>query len=157
MKIELWYVGKNAFPFVEEGFKTFDKRIKRYNPFTVKCIPDVKSGKNISPAIIKTSESKKILSNLTSDDYLILLDENGKSYRSIEFSEQLNQWLQVSKKRLIFLIGGAFGFDQTIYDRSNERLSLSNMTFSHQMIRLIFMEQLYRGFTIIKNEKYHNE
>ncbi|MBT8220712.1 MAG: 23S rRNA (pseudouridine(1915)-N(3))-methyltransferase RlmH [Bacteroidia bacterium] len=157
MKIELWYIGKNAFPFVEDGMKIFEKRIKRYNPFEIVCIQDVKSGKKIESKTIMANEARKILTKLTKDDFVIILDENGKIYGSKSFSEQVNTWLQISKKRLIFLVGGAFGFDQSIYDRSNVQLSLSKMTFSHQLIRLIFLEQLYRGFTILRNEKYHNE
>lgn len=157
VKIEMWYIGKTSFAFVREGTAEFGKRINRYNGFQEVCIPDVKSGKNHPPAQIKKAEADKLLSLLKSDDFLILLDEKGKTYRSMAFSKQLNQWLLSSKKRIIFLIGGAWGFDQRIYYRANAKLSLSDMTFSHQLIRLIFVEQLYRAFSILNNEKYHNE
>lgn len=157
MKIELWYIGKTAFPFIKEGIDEFSKRIGRYNSFSERCIPDVKSGKKVPPAKIKKAEADKILNQLKSDDLLVLLDEKGKTYRSIQFANQLSKWMMLSKKRIIFLIGGAWGFDQEVYDRADYKLSLSEMTFSHQLIRLIFVEQLYRAFTILKNEKYHNE
>lgn len=153
----MWYIGKTAFSFVKEGVAEFSKRINRYTGFSEVCIPDVKSGKNHPPTLIKKTEANKILSILKSDDLLILLDEKGKTYRSIEFAKQLNKWQLNSKKRIIFLIGGAWGFDESIYKRADAKLSLSDMTFSHQLIRLIFIEQLYRGFTILNNEKYHNE
>lgn len=157
MKIELWYIGKTAFSFVKEGVTEFSKRINRYNGFSEVCIPDVKSGKNHPPALIKRGEGEKIQALLRTDDLLILLDEKGKTYRSKAFAKQLNQWQLSSKKRIVFLIGGAWGFDDSIYNRADAKLSLSEMTFSHQLIRLIFIEQLYRGFTILNNEKYHNE
>ena len=156
MKIELWYIGKTSFPFVQEGMQEFSKRIGRYNPFDEVCIPDVKSSKKNSPNYIKQEEAKKIITLLKSDDFLILLDEKGKAYDSLSFSRQFNKWLMISKKRLVFLIGGAWGFDSLIYNRANAQVRMSNMTFSHQLIRLIFLEQLYRAFTILNNEKYHN-
>ncbi len=157
VKIELWYIGKTSFSFVKDGVSEFSKRINRYNGFAEVCIPDVKSGKNHPPVQIKKAESKKLLTSLKSTDLLILLDEKGKTYKSIAFANQLNQWLLSSKRRIVFLIGGAWGFDESIYTRADAKLSLSDMTFSHQLIRLIFTEQLYRGFTILNNEKYHNE
>jgi len=157
VKIELWYIGKTAFTFVKDGVAEFSKRINRYNKFSEVCIPDVKSGKNHPPALIKKAEGEKIMALLKPDDLLILLDEKGKTYRSVSFAKQLNQWQLSSKKRIIFLIGGAWGFDSPVYERANAKLSLSDMTYSHQLIRLIFLEQLYRGFTILNNEKYHNE
>lgn len=157
MKIELWYIGKTSFPFVKEGIGEFSKRISRYNSFSERCIPDVKSGKKVPPTQIKKAEADKILAQLKSDDLLVLLDEHGKTYRSVKFANQLNSWMLSSKKRMIFLIGGAWGFDEQVHHRADFKLSLSDMTFSHQLIRLIFVEQLYRAFTILKNEKYHNE
>jgi 23S rRNA (pseudouridine1915-N3)-methyltransferase len=111
----------------------------------------------LSSELLKAKEGEMILAKLEKDDYLVLLDERGKQFSSIEFSQWLEKQQFSARKRLIFLIGGAFGFSQAIYDRANAQLSLSRMTFSHQMIRLFFIEQLYRGFTILKNEKYHNE
>jgi len=157
VKIELWYIGKTTFSFVKEGVSAFSKRINRYTGFSEVCIPDVKSGKSHPPALIKRGEAEKIEALLRPDDLLILLDERGKKYRSVAFAKQLNQWQLSSKKRIIFLIGGAWGFDEAIYKRADAKLSLSEMTFSHQLIRLIFVEQLYRGFSILNNEKYHNE
>lgn len=157
MRIEAWYIGKTAEQYLKDGCSIFEKRIKRFLPFEVVVIPDVKNGKNAAPAQLKQLEGEKILSKLGSDDFLVLLDEKGKQFTSREFASQLNRWTMLSHKRLIFLIGGAFGFSDKVYDRSNAKLSLSKMTFSHQMIRLFLLEQIYRGMAIQKNLPYHND
>lgn len=156
MKIECWAIGKTAFDYVKVGMSLYEKRLKHYCLFDFVVLPDVKNPP-LSSEALKAKEAEIILSKLEKDDFLVLLDERGKQFSSVEFSQWLEKQQLNGKKRVIFLIGGAFGFAQTVYDRSNAQISLSRMTFSHQMIRLFFIEQLYRAFTILKNEKYHNE
>lgn len=152
--IKLIYFGKSKFSFVEEGVQIFVKRIKHYTKFeTQQLIPKYKGNDSVS---IKKIEAQQLNKLLTPKDYLILLDEGGKTYDSMRFADQLTKW-RMQSPNLVFVIGGAYGFDQEIYQRCNAKLSLSSMTFSHQLIKVIFLEQLYRGFTIINNEAYHNE
>jgi 23S rRNA (pseudouridine1915-N3)-methyltransferase len=155
MKIELWVVGKTAFKYLDEGVALYEKRLKHYTSFELVILPDAKGPLSIDA--LKTKEGELILNRLSKDDVLVLLDENGKHQTSIEFSKYIENQQVNSTKRLVFQIGGAFGFSDAVYNRANAKLSLSKMTFSHQMIRLFFVEQLYRAFTIIKGEKYHNE
>lgn len=156
MKIELWVVGKTAFKYLEEGISVYEKRLKHYVHFDLVVLPDIKNPP-LSTEALKTKEGELILAKLTKDDYLILLDEKGKQMTSMDFSSFIEQQQVNAVKRIVFQIGGAFGFSDAVYTRANRELSLSKMTFSHQMIRLFFVEQLYRAFTIIKGEKYHNE
>lgn len=156
MKIELWVVGKTAFKYLEEGTSVYEKRLKHYVHFDLVVLPDIKNPP-LSTEALKTKEGELILAKLTKDDYLILLDEKGKQMTSMDFSSFIEQQQVNAVKRIVFQIGGAFGFSDAVYARANRELSLSKMTFSHQMIRLFFVEQLYRAFTIIKGEKYHNE
>jgi 23S rRNA (pseudouridine1915-N3)-methyltransferase len=158
MKIELWYIGKNAFDFVQSGINIYRKRIEKYVTFSIEEIPDVKNqGAKSNSILLKKLEGKSILKKLNDSDILILLDESGKSLGSLPFSEYLNNYLISGKKKIVFLIGGAYGFDEKVYSRAQGSLSLSPMTFSHQLIRIVFLEQLYRGFTILRGEPYHNE
>jgi 23S rRNA (pseudouridine1915-N3)-methyltransferase len=156
MKVELWVVGKTAFKYLDEGIALYEKRLKHYTSFELVVLPDVKNPP-LSTDALKTKEGELILNRLTKDDVLVLLDENGKHQTSIEFSKFIENQQNNATKRLVFQIGGAFGFSEAVYSRANFKLSLSKMTFSHQMIRLFFVEQLYRSFTIIRGEKYHNE
>lgn len=156
MKIELWVIGKTAFKYLDEGIAVYEKRLKHYVNFDLVVLPDIKNPP-LSIEALKTKEGELILAKLTKDDYLILLDEKGKQMTSIDFSTFIEQQQINAVKRVIFQIGGAFGFSEAVYARANRELSLSKMTFSHQMIRLFFVEQLYRAFTILKGEKYHNE
>jgi 23S rRNA (pseudouridine1915-N3)-methyltransferase len=156
MKIELWVVGKTAFKYLEEGIALYEKRLKHYTTFELVVLPDVKNPP-LSTDALKTKEGELILNRLTKDDVLVLLDENGKQQTSMEFSKFIENQQINATKRVVFQIGGAFGFSEAVYNRANFKLSLSKMTFSHQMIRLFFVEQLYRGFSIIRGEKYHNE
>ena len=157
MKIELWYIGKTAFPYLKEGMQIYEKRLKKYFPFKTELIPDVKNARKMSPKELKQKEGDLILKKLKKEDFLILLDEKGKEMSSVQFAAFLEKKLHHSHKRIIFQIGGAFGFSDEIYQRANSKLSLSKMTFSHQMIRLFVLEQLYRGMSILNNEPYHNE
>ncbi len=149
--------GKTEMPFIEEGCKTFEDRIKRYLPFQTRVIPALKNTKNLSPDIQKNQEASLILKSLLPMDFVVLLDEKGDEFRSAAFAEFIQKQMNKGIKRLVFVVGGPYGFDQSIYQRANAQLSLSQMTFSHQLIRLIFMEQLYRALTILKGEPYHNE
>lgn len=157
MKVEFWVIGKTSFDYLDKGNDIYLNRIKHYVPFKMEVIPDIKNRKKLSSDQIKTKEGEMILPKLSSADFLILMDERGKQRSSSEFSEYLQNMLQLSYKRLIFLIGGAYGFSDAVYERSNAKMSLSKMTFSHQMVRVIFLEQFYRALTIMKNEPYHHE
>ena len=156
MKFEYWVIGKTKKKHFVEAEQEFLKRITRYTKLTYRTFPDVKGTGN-DPSVSKSKESEMILGQLGNGDHLILLDENGKHYTSVEFSKQISKYQLASSKRVIFLTGGAYGFHQDIYNQAKEKLSLSKMTFSHQMVRTFFLEQLYRAFTILKGEKYHNE
>lgn len=156
MKVELWVIGKTAFPYLEDGIHLYTKRLQHYLPFELVVLPDVKQSKNLSKAQIKTREGELVLKKVESSDVLLLLDERGKQYSSEDFAQALEGFLQKSAKRLIFLVGGAYGFSDEVYKRADAMLSLSKMTFSHQMVRLFFVEQLYRALTILRNEPYHH-
>lgn len=156
MKVELWMLGKTSFPYLKEGIQLYEKRLKHYLSFERCVLPDIKNAKNLKEAQLKIKEGQVILKKLKKEDYLILLDENGKMFTSIQLATFVEAQLQQSHKRIIFLIGGAYGFSDAIYQRSQKKLSLSKMTFSHQMVRLIFIEQLYRAMTILRNEPYHH-
>ena len=156
MKVEFWVVGKTNEKYLKEGIDIYIKRLSHYLPFKMVVISDVKTSKGMNPIQLKEREGNSILQKLKSEDLLILLDERGKSFESVAFSRYLDQLLMRPGRRLIFLVGGAFGFSDAIYKRAQGKLSLSEMTFSHQMIRLFFVEQLYRAMTILRNEPYHN-
>ncbi len=154
MKIEFWYIGKTNEKYLEQGIKIFEKRLKHYCKFASVCIKDVKPGQNAIET--KRREGEVILAKLDKSDYLVLLDEVGEMYTSEKFAQQMNKLQMQSSRKIVFLVAGAFGADQKLQERANKLLSLSKMTFSHQMIRIFFLEQLYRAFTILRNEKYHN-
>jgi len=156
MKIRLLCVGKTNFTFLKEGEQEYMNRLIHYCNFERLDIADVKTGASLSQNELKNKEGQLILSKVNSSDFLILLDEKGKSLSSMDFSSFIEKKGMHGKTTIIFVIGGAFGFSPEVYDRANELVSLSKMTFSHQLIRLIFLEQLYRSFTILKGEKYHH-
>jgi len=156
MKIELWAIGKTSEKYLEAGIGIFEKRLKNYLPFSLVVLPNIKV-KTIDSQLITKEEGKLILSKLAPDDWLVLLDEQGQQFTSMELSRWLERRLGDSRRKMVFLIGGAFGFSPDVYARSNESLALSKLTFSHQMVRLFCLEQLYRAMTILKNEPYHNE
>lgn len=155
MKIEIWWIGKTFQDFTLKGYTEFLKRIQRYNSIEIVEFSDIKG--QLTAEKVKQLEAEKLLAKLKPDDYLILLDEKGISLNSVEFAQFIEKRENQSTKKIIFLIGGAFGFDDKVYERSNYKISLSKMTFSHQLIRLIFMEQLYRAYTILHGFPYHNE
>lgn len=156
MKITLIQTGKTHFKFIEEGFNEYVKRLKHYCKFEIKLLEIPSRLKNSVPDKIKNIEAELILKNISSNDFIILLDEKGKEFSSIQFAKFLEKQ-SLHQASLTFVIGGAYGFSDEIYKRANDKISLSAMTFSHQIIRLIFAEQLYRAFTIIKSEPYHHE
>lgn len=156
MKIELIQVGKTVNKIFVEGINEYLGRIKHYVPFNITTIPEIKNTKSLSESQQKTLEGTLILKQLQAQDTVVLLDEHGKEFRSVEFAVWLEKQQQVAR-RLVFVIGGPYGFSDDVYERANSKISLSKMTFSHQMVRLIFCEQLYRACTIIQGEPYHHE
>ena len=157
MKIVLLTIGKTSVRYLLDGILHYQNRLKHYIPFEIIEIPNIKKAQNLSKAELKRKEGLLITQHLQSSDYVILLDDKGKTSSSLEFAQKLESWLNSGKKRLLFVVGGAYGFSDEIYSKAPEKCSLSKMTFSHQMVRLFFAEQLYRAFTILKNEPYHHE
>lgn len=157
MKITLFAIGKTDNKHLISLQDVYLKRLKHYISFELVIIPDIKNVKNLSEEQKKKLEGMEILKRISSSDHVVLLDENGKSYSSVGFSEFLLKKMNSGLKNLVFVIGGPYGFSEEIYARSNGKLSLSKMTFSHQMVRLFFIEQLYRANTILRNEPYHHK
>lgn len=156
MKIELIQVGKTVNRIFVDGINEYLGRIKHYVPFSITTIPEIKNTKSLSESQQKNLEASLILKQIQAQDTVVLLDEHGKEFRSVEFAAWLEKQQQVAR-RLIFVIGGPYGFAESVYERANSKISLSKMTFSHQMVRMIFCEQLYRACTIIQGEPYHHE
>lgn len=157
MKILLLVIGKTDAAYIRAGIEEYEKRLTRYVPYEMKVLPDVKNSKNMSEALQKEKEGEMLLGELQNTDFMVLLDENGKHYSSVGFSEFLAQKMLNGTKRLVFVVGGPYGFAEAVYKRANDKISLSKMTFSHQMVRMIFAEQLYRAMTIMRGEPYHHE
>lgn len=157
MKIKLLQIGKTNDEYLLRGIDEYSVRIKNYVPFEIETIPYLKNSNSFSPELVKQKEGELILQKIKKEDILILLDENGKTYSSKGFATFLQQQMNTGNKQLTFLIGGAYGFSSDVYERANGKISLSSMTFSHQIIRILFIEQLYRGFTIIHHHPYHHE
>ena len=157
MDVKLVTVGKTDVKWVKEGLDLYVSRLRHYVPFSLVEIPQLKNVSALTQEQIKEREGELVLKQLNPGDSVILLDERGKEYRSVEWAEWIRQRLARGGKALVFVIGGAYGFSQAVYDRAEGKISLSRMTFSHQMVRTIFAEQLYRAFTIIKGEPYHHE
>lgn len=157
MKIELAVIGKTSIGYLKQGIDEYIKRLKHYVPFEIKYIDDIKNAKNISEDQQKRTEGTKILSLLDKSDFVVLLDEHGKEYTSMQYSSYIQKRMLSGTKKVVFVIGGPYGFSQEVYDRANDKISFSKMTFNHEMIRLIFTEQLYRAYTIINHEPYHHE
>lgn len=157
MKIILLSVGKTDNKQFAQLVDEYRKRVNYYIPFETQIVPDIKNRKTISEKEQKTLEGNLLLKSLMPTDYVVLLDDKGKQFSSVEFAGYLERKSHTVPKRLIFMIGGPYGFSQEIYDAANEKISLSKMTYTHQMVRLIFAEQLYRAMTILNNEPYHHE
>lgn len=150
-------IGKSSRNFILDGEQEYLKRLRRFHKVEKQELPDIKNAGNLPPAELMREEGKKFLAQLQPNDSLILLDEKGKTYTSRKFAGFIEKQLSHTNGNIIFAIGGAFGFSNEVKERANALLSLSEMTFSHQLIRVIFMEQLYRAFTILNNHPYHND
>ena len=157
MKISLILVGKTVNKDFVKLIDEYAGRVKHYIGFEIVTIPELKNTKSLSAEQQKQAEGELILKQLQGGDHVVLLDEHGKEFRSIEFADWMTRKTNTVSKRLVFIVGGPYGFSPSVYDAANEKISLSKMTFSHQMIRLIFVEQIYRAMTIIKGEPYHHE
>ncbi len=156
MKIVLIVIGSTKEQYLIDGLSRYQERIKHYIPFEILEIP-IKQVSNTHKNSLKIGEGRNILKQLLPSDHVVILDEKGVSFTSLKFADKIQSWMLRGIRRLIFIIGGPYGFSDDIYARANEKISLSNMTFSHQMVRLFFAEQLYRGYTILNNEPYHNK
>ena len=157
MKAILLSVGKTDDDFYAQAIDVFRKRLGFYLPFDMEFVPDLKNTKNLSEKEQKNLEGEGILNRIQPGDYVVLLDDKGKQYSSTEFARFMEKKSHSVPKRLVFVVGGPYGFSEAVYARANEKLSLSKMTFTHQMVRLVFVEQLYRAMTILNNEPYHHE
>jgi len=157
MKIKLLAIGKTDHKQLSLLIDEYQNRLKHYIKFEIDIIPDIKNVKNLSELQQKEKEGELILKKLQNTDFLVLLDDKGKQFTSIEFSKYLQKKMNAGLKQLVLVIGGPYGFSNAVYQKSQGKISLSKMTFSHQMIRIFVVEQLYRGFTILKNEPYHHE
>ena len=157
MKIKLICIGKTGKAFLADGENEYLKRLKHYIPVEKIEISDIKNQKNLNETQIKEAEGKELLAKTASGEQIYLLDENGQQYSSVAFSQFLQQRFNQGGQYLTFIIGGAYGFSDEVYKAANGKISLSQMTFSHQMVRMIFLEQIYRGLTILKGEPYHHQ
>ncbi len=156
MTIKLLGIGKTDDKTLQNLTDVYVKRLQFYNKFEIELIPDIKKVKNLDENQQKIKEGELILNKISTSDFVVLLDENGKQLSSVGFSEFIQKRFNSGLKQVIFVIGGPYGFSEEVYNRADSKLSLSKMTFSHQMVRLFFTEQLYRAFTILKNEPYHH-
>ena len=157
MKITLLAIGKTNAKYLQEGIEQYTKRLGHYIPFELKILPDVKTTKSLTTDKQKEMEGQMFLAAIGQGDWVTLLDERGKEFTSREFANYIDKKMVTIPKNLIFIIGGPYGFSQEMYNRANEKLSVSKMTFSHEMIRLFFIEQIYRAMTILKGEPYHHD
>lgn len=157
MKICLLSFGKTDAAYIQEGVLNYEKRLKRYISFERIEIPDLRKAKNMSESQQKVEEGKKILDKIQNGDWIVLFDEKGVEFTSDGFAQFIQKKMNQSMKRIVFIIGGPYGFSEEVYQRANQKLALSKMTFSHQMVRLFAVEQIYRGFTILKGEPYHHK
>jgi 23S rRNA (pseudouridine1915-N3)-methyltransferase len=157
MKIILLQTGKTMEKYISLGVNDFSLRIRKYIPFDIITIPDLKNTRKMPMQEQRIREGKLILQTLNKDDFIIALDEKGAELSTLEFAEQLSKIFQLSRKRLVFVIGGPWGLSEDVYSRADSRIALSRLTFSHQMVRLLFVEQLYRAVTVTKGDPYHHE
>lgn len=157
MEITLIAIGKTNAKYLIEGLDEYTRRLKHYITYNINILPDIKNTKNLTEEQQKETEGKLILNALKPGDFLVLLDERGKEFSSMQLSDYLQRKMNSGLRRLVFVVGGPYGFSKDIYNKADEKLSLSKMTFSHEMIRLFFTEQIYRAMTIIRGEPYHHE
>lgn len=156
MKVTLLLSGKTVKDYLSEGIKIYEQRINRYIPFGIEIVPEIKKRGNLTDQDVKIGEGRHLLKRISTGDFLILLDEKGKEFNSVQFSQFIDNHMVQGRKNIIFAVGGPYGFSGELLKRADLKISLSKMTFSHQIIRIIFLEQLYRAFTIIKGEPYHH-
>jgi len=157
VKILLLTIGNTDKKYMKEGIDDYVKRISFYLPFEMKVIPDIKNRSSLSKELQKEKEGLLIMNQISLGDFVVLLDERGTEFSSVAFSKWVEKKMIAGTRQLIFVIGGPYGFSETVYQRSDTKISMSKMTFSHQMVRMIFVEQIYRAMTIIKNEPYHHD
>lgn len=157
MKIELMVIGRTGARYLQEGIDNYVKRLVHYVPFEIRCLPDIKTTKSLTEERQKELEGELFLAQLQPGDFLVLLDERGKEFTSREFAAYVDRKMTVVPKRMIFVIGGPYGFSSAVYSRADDKISLSKMTFSHEMVRMFFTEQLYRAMTILRGEPYHHD
>ncbi len=157
MDIQLLTIGKTTQSFIKEGIEEYSTRLRRYIPFSLESIQDIKTTKSLSPSVQKEREGELITSCLNNSDHVVILDERGKQFSSIEFASRIERIMSSGKKRCVFVVGGPYGFSEKVYNRADEKISLSRMTFTHEMVRLFFVEQIYRAMTILRGEPYHHE
>lgn len=157
MKMELWVVGRTTTSYIQSGIDIFSKRIVHYVPFDINVFQDIKTTKSLSEDKQKLMEGQRMLDALQPGDWVVLLDEKGKEYTSREFASYVDKRMVSVARRMIFVVGGPYGFSKAMYDRADEKMSLSKMTFPHEMVRLFFVEQLYRAMTILRGEPYHHD
>lgn len=157
MEIELMTVGKTTSKIIIAGIEEYTKRLRHYIPYSINMLSDVRNAGKLKADQQKEAEGEMILSKLSASDFVVLLDERGKEYTSMEFSAFIERQMVAGRKRVVFVVGGPYGFSQAVYDRADSKLSLSKMTFNHEMVRLFFTEQIYRAMTILRNEPYHHE
>lgn len=157
MEIILLTVGKTTQSFIIKGIEEYLKRLKRYISFQIVCIPDIRTTKSLTPDAQKDKEGESILDAISKSDYVVLLDERGREFTSTDFAEYIQKIMASGRKRAVFIIGGPYGFSKEVYSRADAKVSLSKMTFTHEMVRLFFTEQVYRAMTILRGEPYHHE
>jgi 23S rRNA (pseudouridine1915-N3)-methyltransferase len=157
MKITFITIGKTEDAYLKDGIEKYVKRLKHYTKLEMVDLPELKNTKALTEDQQKAKEAELILKKITVQDHVILLDENGMEFTSVQFANYINKRSVSSSANLVFIVGGPYGFDQSVYQRANDKISLSRMTFSHQMVRLFFVEQLYRAYSIIKGEPYHHQ
>ena len=157
MKIALLQIGKTSERYLTEGIAIFEERLRKYSTFEIFTVPDIRRTHNLPDREQKIREGEQILRFFRNDDYVVILDNQGKEFSTMAFASWLEKCFMLQKKRIVFVIGGAWGFSEEVLNKADIRISLSRLTFSHQMVRLLFLEQLYRAFTVIKGEPYHHE
>lgn len=157
MKLTLLCISKTTEKYLLEGMAIYENRLQHYCKYQRIEIPDLKNSKNLSFDQQKQKEAELILSKISNTDYVVLLDEKGKEFSSLEFSKEISKWQNQGNQNVVFVIGGPYGFNDSVYARANQKISLSRLTFSHQMVRLFFVEQLYRAHSILRSEPYHHE
>lgn len=157
MEVSVISVGKISSEWINTGISMYESRISRYIKYSPVIVPDLKNAKTLSKENIKEDEGKLILNELSQSDFVVILDEKGKEFNSREFAEWIQKQMNTGMKRLIFVIGGPYGFSKKVYERANSKIALSKFTFTHELAKLVLTEQIYRAFTIFKNEPYHHD